>query len=57
MGEAHSQQLAHMLVNQAVVDDPSNFAHGHDPLVAQYPQLVRDGRVIPTKPCSQITDT
>jgi hypothetical protein len=40
MSEAHGQQLANMLVNQAVVDHSPSFAHGDDPLVAQHTELV-----------------
>ena len=56
MDQAEREHLADMLVNQMVVDDTPNLAHGHNMMAAQHAQLVGNGRIIAPQASRQIAD-
>ena len=46
MLKANRQQVADMLIDQAIVDDPPHLAHRHYVMTAQDAELVRDGGIV-----------
>jgi hypothetical protein len=56
MGDTQQQEVTNMRVNEAIVDHAPRFPHRDDPVIAEDAELVRDGRLIPTKPGRKIAD-
>ena len=54
MLEADRQQVAHVLIDEAVVDHPPHLAHRHDVVTAQHTQLVRDGGIVASQSGGQV---
>src|SRR6266516_4137856 len=54
----HTQlkQQPYMLINQSIIDYPTDFAHCYNLLIAQNTELMRNGGIISAKPRSQITN-
>lgn len=57
MPQAIRQDVTDVTVGQAVVDDASDLAAGHDASVAQEPQLMRERRFAPTEQQREIANT
>ena len=57
MLHAKPHQLAHMLINQTIVDDAANLAHGDNFMVAKNAQLMRDGGIVAPHATGKVANT